>query len=32
VLLEKITHIPALSGAHSDFVLKRLLDKMALPV
>jgi len=32
VLLEKITRIEGVSGVHSSFVLRRVVDKTALPV
>jgi Lrp/AsnC family leucine-responsive transcriptional regulator len=32
LLLEKITRIEGVSGVHSSFVLRRVVDKTALPV
>ncbi|MGM0593453.1 MAG: Lrp/AsnC ligand binding domain-containing protein, partial [Pseudomonadota bacterium] len=32
LLLEKITRIEGVTGVHSSFVLRRVLDKTALPV
>ncbi|HJW01716.1 MAG TPA: Lrp/AsnC family transcriptional regulator [Azospira sp.] len=32
LLLNKITRIPGVTGVHSSFVLRRVLDKTALPV
>ena len=32
LLLEKITRIKGVSGVHSSFVLRRVIDKTALPV
>jgi Lrp/AsnC family leucine-responsive transcriptional regulator len=32
LLLEKITRIEGVSGVHSSFVLRRVIDKTALPV
>jgi len=31
LLLEKITRIPGVTGVHSSFVLRRVIDKTALP-
>jgi Lrp/AsnC family leucine-responsive transcriptional regulator len=32
LLLNRITRIPGVSGVHSSFVLRRVVDKMALPI
>lgn len=32
LLLERITRIEGVSGVHSSFVLRRVVDKAALPV
>lgn len=32
LLLEKITRIPGVTGVHSSFVLRRVVDRTALPI
>ena len=32
LLLERITRIPGVTGVHSSFVLRRVIDKTALPL
>lgn len=32
LLLEKLTRIPGVTGVHSSFVLRKVIDKTALPV
>jgi Lrp/AsnC family transcriptional regulator, leucine-responsive regulatory protein len=32
LLLNRITRIPGVSGVHSSFVLRRVVDKTALPI
>ncbi len=32
LLLNRITRIPGVTGVHSSFVLRRVIDKTALPI
>ncbi|MDR3394765.1 MAG: Lrp/AsnC ligand binding domain-containing protein [Parasulfuritortus sp.] len=32
LLLNRITRIPGVTGVHSSFVLRRVVDKTALPI